>query len=147
MADRTCSVPGCERRHAAKGLCKLHYYRLRRTGEVGGAERIPTGPKRVPAEVRFWQKVVKGPDCWEWTGFVTRGYGYLGKGGSSDSGTGTHLVHRFSYELHVGPIPEGLTIDHLCANTRCVNPAHLEPVTLAENTRRAAARRRARKAG
>lgn len=45
-------------------------------------------------------------------------------------------AHRFSYELHVGPIPEGLVIDHLCRNRLCVNPDHLEPVTSQENVRR-----------
>ncbi len=45
-------------------------------------------------------------------------------------------VHRFSYELHIGPIPEGLVIDHLCRTPACVNPDHLEPVTNAENVRR-----------
>lgn len=42
-------------------------------------------------------------------------------------------AHRFSYEILVGPIPEGMELDHLCKNRRCVNPAHLEPVTHHEN--------------
>lgn len=46
------------------------------------------------------------------------------------------LAHRMFYEHHVGPIPDGLTIDHLCKITRCVNPAHLEPVTQQVNTLR-----------
>jgi hypothetical protein len=46
------------------------------------------------------------------------------------------LAHRVVYEALVGPIPDGLTLDHLCHNTLCVNPAHLEPVTASENTRR-----------
>jgi hypothetical protein len=46
------------------------------------------------------------------------------------------LVHRDVYEQLVGPIPEGLVLDHLCRNRSCCNPAHLEPVTTAENVRR-----------
>jgi hypothetical protein len=69
--------------------------------------------------------------CWTWTGGRS-GYRY---GGIVVSGRQVK-AHRLSYELHVGPIPAGLTLDHLCRNTLCVNPAHLEPVTHAENVRR-----------
>lgn len=69
--------------------------------------------------------------CVEWTAARTKaGYGHwyvLGK---------NSWAHRLSYELFVGPIPEGFHIDHLCRNTCCVLPAHLEPVTPAENNRR-----------
>lgn len=58
--------------------------------------------------------------CWRWRNCVDKG-GY-GKVASK-------LAHRISYEAFIGPIPEGLTIDHLCRNRRCVNPAHMEPVT------------------
>jgi hypothetical protein len=44
-----------------------------------------------------------------------------------------YLAHRYAYEQLIGPIPEGLSLDHLCRNPRCVNPAHLEPVTHREN--------------
>jgi hypothetical protein len=71
------------------------------------------------------------PFCWTWTGAVqSRGYGSCGYQRRIWS------THRLSYELLVGPIPSGLTIDHLCRNKRCCNPAHLEPVTNLENIRR-----------
>lgn len=83
-------------------------------------------------ETRFWSKVDASGDCWLWTGGKVRdGYGKFGHKGR------TVQAHRFAYELVRGPIPDGLTIDHLCARPLCVNPNHLEPVTLAENVRRA----------
>ena len=87
---------------------------------------------RGPAIVRFCQRVNKTESCWLWMGKVypsKHNMGY-GKFWNYDR---TVQVHRFSYELFVGPIPAGLTIDHLCRKPICVNPAHLEPVTLKEN--------------
>jgi len=77
----------------------------------------------------FWEKIDKaGPGgCWLWTGRTHKGYGTHPRIG---------LAHRFTYEQLVGPIPVGMEIDHLCRNTMCCNPAHLEPVTRAENMRR-----------
>lgn len=89
-------------------------------------------------EARFWAKVRKTETCWEWTGATVHGYGAMQLG---RRGEGKVYAHRVSWELANGPIPEGLHIDHLCRNRRCVRPAHLEPVTLAENNRRAAAYR------
>lgn len=66
--------------------------------------------------------------CWEWQGYVgSRGYGKFW-GGSRD-----YLSHRWIYEYYNDKIPKGLTIDHLCRNRLCCNPAHLEVVTNREN--------------
>lgn len=80
---------------------------------------------------RFWSKVARrgAGGCWEWQGTRDgRGYGKFNLESRRPV-----LAHRFSYEAVVGPIPEGLSLDHLCRNTGCVNPAHLEPVTHKEN--------------
>jgi endogenous inhibitor of DNA gyrase (YacG/DUF329 family) len=73
---------------------------------------------------------IEGSDCWLWTGSTRGGYGRF------KIATVTQEAHRASYELYVGPIPDGLQLDHLCRNRSCINPAHLEPVTCAENIRR-----------
>ena len=74
----------------------------------------------------------KTPRCWDWTGSMYgNGYGRVRRGENSGA-----LAHRVAYSLWVGPIADGMTIDHLCRNKRCVNPAHLEQVTITENVRR-----------
>lgn len=76
-------------------------------------------------------------ECWDWPGYKSGpGYGYAWYG------AGPVRVHRAVYELLVGPIPFGYVLDHLCRNRACCNPAHLEPVTQAENLRRAGVNRR-----
>lgn len=93
------------------------------------------GPKPKPAAERFAVKVVKGDGCWEWTG--ARQAGGYGRFMVSSSPRVLVLAHRYSYELANGPIGDDLTLDHLCLNASCVNPAHLEPVTREENALRA----------
>lgn len=86
----------------------------------------------IPVETRFEERVRRTETgCWEWSGDHTPdGYGRL------TSLRHTILVHRYSYQRHVGPIPDGLQLDHLCRNRGCCNPAHLEPVTAQVNSRR-----------
>lgn len=93
--------------------------------------------RRSDAE-RFWCKVIPaGPaDCWSWVGSRRKaGYGtfLVPRDGRRVRGV---VAHRWAYESLVGPIPPGFHLDHLCRNTVCVNPAHLEAVSRAENQRR-----------
>lgn len=126
----TCTIDGCASRHLARSWCRKHYQRWQRHGD----------PVHVEVErdigLRFWANVDKRADdqCWPWVGKTLRGYGQILHGGRHTS------AHRISYEMHVGPIPTGLTIDHVrargCLLKSCVNPAHLEAVTSRENTLR-----------
>ena len=123
--DANCLADGCELRARAIGYCQTHYLRVRNTG---------TWMKPTLHDI-IWTKFVVDPEtqCWQWTGCV----GSLGYGSYN-----TKLAHRLMYEDVVGPIPEALVLDHLCRNRSCVNPAHLEPVTLSENVKRGAKSRR-----
>jgi hypothetical protein len=76
----------------------------------------------VPAEVRFWSRVAKRPDgCWVWTGKTTA----PGWHGQLMVNHKRVLAHRYSWELHKGPIPPGVKVRHKCDNPPCVNPEHL----------------------
>ena len=88
------------------------------------------GDPRLPG--RFWSKVrVADSGCWEWVASrQPNGYGSYGLWPKTVS------AHRHAYQTLAGDIPPGLDIDHLCRVRHCCNPAHLEPVTRAENARR-----------
>lgn len=125
-----CAAGGCGEAVYSARLCQLHYQRLTRTGRlepVSLVERLLGG------------YVVDENGCWIWQGQpgVTNGYGRI------SIANAVLYVHRVSYETFVGPIPEGLTIDHVCRVRLCMHPGHLEPVTVEENTRREMAARKA----
>lgn len=124
-----CEVTDCDEAHYSKGYCVKHYQRWRKHGDAEFEQPSPTE--------RFWSKVLIGDGCWEWTDAPDAGgYGRLG------IGTDTLVyAHRFAYELMVGPIPDGLEIDHLCWNRLCVNPTHLDPKTKADHARRSSDKR------
>lgn len=127
---RTCTIPGCHRPYLARGWCKNHYEHNR---TYGTPHRSPEQSieARLRARIRESEIIFEGKPCWEWTGVRTpRGYGQMSVDNQHQ------YTHRLAYETWVGPIPDGLHIDHLCGNTACCNPAHLEPVPPAVNTRR-----------
>lgn len=123
-----CSVDGCELSRDSRGLCALHYERLRRSGSTDDPVR------GRPQMERFWEKVDKSGDCWNWIGAVRSpdgrfgGYGVFTRERSS-----IMQAHRFAWEVENGPIPKGLVIDHICHNRRCVRVEHLRLATLAQN--------------
>lgn len=123
MGSEMCADAGCTRGVVARGYCDRHYRLARRRGEIKARERNPVA--------RFWSNVDRTGDCWLWLKAKdANGYGRVGWDGK------VLLAHRVAYELVLGPIPDGLPLDHLCRVTNCINPGHLEPVPTRENTAR-----------
>lgn len=139
-----CSVEGCSRPRRTKGMCNACYEYLRKHGTVVR----PPQRQPLPPEKRIWKFVEKkGPlptnkpelgYCWVWKG-AKHGKGYGHFNWSSRQKT---MAHRAMWRILVGEIPESLQLDHLCLNTFCVNPVHLEPVTNTENMARAVTNRK-----
>ncbi len=91
----------------------------------------PAQPSINSAAKRFYDKVIKTKTCWLWQAYISKkGYGSFGSCGK------IVRAHRYAYELEHGPIPEGLTIDHLCRIRHCVRPSHLEAVSMTLNVLR-----------
>jgi len=129
VVDGVCTEAGCSKAVYCRGWCQAHYMRWYRKGSVA----------RPSVVDRFLGLVDITSGCWGWTGAKTKaenGYGQF-RGGEGQGRRRKRVVaHRFAYELAVGPVPHGLVLDHVCRNRLCVNPDHLEPVTMRENTAR-----------
>lgn len=136
MPDSTCSVVGCDKpRKSKRRMCSMHVARWDRTGTTD------PGPIAQPKLFKYWQRVdLSNPEgCWRWTGtHHTAGYGLLG----------SEYAHRYAWYLHTGEkVPDGMHIDHKCFVRDCVNPLHLQVVTLTENNQNHQGARRNSKTG
>jgi hypothetical protein len=107
--------------------------RVKTADHLEKISRSLMGRETKPVIERFMSKVEKSPDgCWIWIGSIApNGYGKFSV--EKNKVRKCFNAHRWAYEYFVGPIRAGLTLDHLCRNRRCVNPSHLEPVTIREN--------------
>lgn len=137
MQDGTCSVEGCDRPAVTRGFCNNHYRRFRKYGDPLAGKPTPLAfPENLLARME-----PQPNGCIHYTGALDKdGYGQLKIRGKQVK------AHRAAYEHFVGPIPDGLTLDHECHNRdeacaggptclhrRCVNWEHLRPATRGEN--------------
>ena len=135
--SKACSIEGCGRPRLARGWCSKHYNRWHRTGDpLDWGKRAPT-----PSESLQKRGVLdERTGCVNWTGGLHKdGYGAIADGNGSSL-----LAHRFAWEQAMGPVPEGLVVDHRCRNRACVRVDHLRTVTQAVNSQNRGATGRGR---
>lgn len=127
MAERTCSIEGCDRQHSSRGWCVVHYEHWWKYGHPLDGEFQPANDAE-----RFWSKVNKSGDCWLWTAgtWRSRGQSLYGQFVADGRKIG---AHRFAYQLVFGAIPLDTQVDHRCHNTLCVRPEHLRLATNKQN--------------
>lgn len=133
MPESTCSIHGCLEKHLAKGWCSMHYNRWLRHGDPLARVR---GGREWLYDNDPWNKVfgfrhtVTAAGCWEWTGYRNpSGYGQI----KTPDASVMQYTHRVSFAIVNGPIPEQMTVDHLCFNPPCIRPTHLRLLSNAEN--------------
>lgn len=124
---RQCDVKDCDNRHLAKGLCRAHYLRMYRKGDLELTNLH--GHTTYEKVIKKSEKQSNG--CLIFKGCILyHGYGHIRDGDKMK------MAHRVTYEHTNGPIPDDKEIDHLCRNRACVNPDHMEVVTHKENVNR-----------
>lgn len=120
----TCSIHGCAQPATRRSWCDMHYRRWQRHGS--------TDDPTPSAEVRFMRRIKFVGDCWIWTGSrFESGYGQFCEHGRN------WRAHKWAYEHWIGPVEDGLVLDHvICGTPACVNPEHLEATTCKVNLMR-----------
>lgn len=124
---KRCEVENCENKHFSKGMCKAHYLRMYRRGNL---ELM-----RLNGYTAYEKVMIKSEEqengCRIFKGCILyHGYGQIRDGDKMK------MAHRVTFEHKKGKVPDGFEIDHLCRNRACVNPEHMEIVTHVENVRR-----------
>lgn len=131
-----CTYPGCSKPNAAKGLCRSHYQRWRKTGDPeGGTRRVQVGVNLMDKLTnKFLRGIRKMPSgCWVCETGYADNFGYLVVQISENGVQHSYKSHRFSYEYFVGSIPDGKLVCHKCDVPSCCNPEHLFLGSQSEN--------------
>ena len=133
---KLCTYPNCDMPFLANGLCSGHWHQMRRNGILKPLR------KRFPTMIDTLEHYSdRSGEHWLWLGFINpKGYGVVKTRGRNS----TMLAHKAAYIEYIGPVPDGMEIDHVCRVRHCIrpHPEHIEAVTHAVNCQRGADARR-----